>query len=135
MIIKLCFNLTGKSSSAYKDHDSHGSGLAVLASLNTLGDCKLHKTIKGIYLYVINDLQKKASCFSEIERYFTILLDKMKIQQDLVWDKHAGDLIRFSDLGVIYTNYATLNSIETLPSHVLVFLVKSVVNPLSYVLF
>ena len=59
----------------------------------------------------------------------------MKIQQDLVWDKHAGDLIRFSDLGDIYTNYTTLNNIETLPSHVLVFLVKSVVNPLSYVLF
>lgn len=41
MIIKLCFNLTGKSSPAYKDHDSHGSGLAVLASLNKLGDCKI----------------------------------------------------------------------------------------------
>ena len=36
------------------------------------------------------------------------------------------------DLGDIYTNYTTLKSVEKLASHVLVFLVKSIVNPLSY---
>ena len=56
----------------------------------------------------------------------------MKIQEDLVWDKHSGELIGFVDLGDIYTNYATLKSVEKLASHVLVFLVKSIVNPLSY---
>ena len=36
------------------------------------------------------------------------------------------------DLGDIYTNYATLKGVEKLVKHVLVFLVKSIVNPLSY---
>ena len=47
-------------------------------------------------------------------------------------DKHSGELIRFVDLGNIYTNYATLKSVEKLVKHVLSFLVKSIINALSY---
>ena len=36
------------------------------------------------------------------------------------------------DLGDIYTNHATIKPVEKLASHVLVFLVKSIINPLSY---
>ena len=32
----------------------------------------------------------------------------MKIQYDLVWDKHSGDLIGYVDLGDMEVNYATL---------------------------
>ena len=56
----------------------------------------------------------------------------MKIQENLVWDKHSGELIGFVDLGDININYATLENVQKLATHVLVFLVKSVVNPLSY---
>ena len=56
----------------------------------------------------------------------------MKIQENLVWDKHSGELIGFVDLGDINVNFATLKSTQTLAPHVLAFLVKSVVNPLSY---
>ena len=49
-----------------------------------------------------------------------------------MWDKYSGELIEFVDLGEIYTNYASLKSVEKLASHVLVFLVKSIMNPLSY---
>ena len=31
--------------------------------------------------------------FSQQERFSVILIDEMKIQEDLVWDKHTGDLI------------------------------------------
>ena len=41
-------------------------------------------------------------------------------------------LIGFVDLGDTATNYATLQDVKELATHVLVFLVKSVVNPLSY---
>ena len=51
----------------------------------------------------------------------------MKIQEGLVWDKHTGELLGFVDLGDLKLNYATV-----LATHILVFLVKSVVNPLSY---
>ena len=56
----------------------------------------------------------------------------MKVQQKLVWHKHCGALIGFVDLGDINVNFATLKNTQTLPTHALVFLVKSVVNPLSY---
>ena len=35
-------------------------------------------------------------------------MDEMKIQENLVWDKHTGDLIGFVDLGDAELNYATL---------------------------
>ena len=54
----------------------------------------------------------------------------MKIQENIVWDKHSGELIGFFDLGDININYATLENVQKLAAHVLVFLFKSVVNPL-----
>ena len=41
-------------------------------------------------------------------------------------------LFGFVDLGEIDTNYATLKDVQQLATHVLVFLVKSIVNPLSF---
>ena len=58
-------------------------------------------------------------------------MDEMKIQENLVWDKHTNDLIGFVDLGDAELNYATLKKSE-LASHVLVFLVRSIVNPLKF---
>ena len=45
---------------------------------------------------------------------------------------YTGELIGFVDLGDLTVNYATLPDVKDLATHVLVFLVKSVVNPLSY---
>ena len=56
----------------------------------------------------------------------------MKIQDNLVWDKHSGELIGFVDSGDININHATLENVQKSATHFLVFLVKSVVNPLSY---
>ena len=136
MIIKYCLNLAAKSSSAYSDlrYDSKtGSGILVLPSLRTLRDYRnyIHPT-RGFNPAVINDLKHKTVNFSGPERFVTILFDEMKIQEDLVWDKHSGELIGFVDLGDITTNYATLKNVEELATHILVFLVKSVVNPLSF---
>ena len=62
----------------------------------------------------------------------SVLLDEMKIQEDLVWDKHTGELIGFDDLGDTTINYATLSNVQELATYVLVFLIKSIVNPISY---
>lgn len=56
----------------------------------------------------------------------------MKIQEDLVWDEHTGELIGFVDLGDVDVNYGNLKDVKQLASHFLVFMIKSVVNPLSY---
>ena len=55
----------------------------------------------------------------------------MKIQK-LVWDKHTGNLIGFIDLGDIDLHYSALQKTDEIASHVLVFLVRSIVNPLKF---
>ena len=88
MITKFRSNFAAKSSSPYKDfYDSTtGSGLLVLQNLmKILRDYKNDtKPTRGFNPNVISDYGKKAASFSETERYATILLDKMKIQEDTV---------------------------------------------------
>ena len=134
-IIKFCLSLAAKSSSTYSDiryDKSSGSGILVLPSLRTLRDYKNYiRPQRGFNNVVVEDLRKKTMLFSDIERYVCILLDEMKIQEDLVWDKHTGELIGFVDLGDTTINYATSSNVQELATHVLVYLIKSIVNPLS----
>ena len=54
---------------------------------------------QGFNSGVINELSVLVQKFSQQERYSVILIDEMKIQEDLIWDKHNGDLIGYVDLG------------------------------------
>ena len=56
----------------------------------------------------------------------------MKSQDDLVWDKHTGELIGSVDLGDPDLNYATSKNTNELATHVPVFLIRSIVNPFTY---
>ena len=67
----------------------------------------------------------------EQERYVTIFLGEINIQDDLVWDKYTGEVIG-SDLRDPDLNYATLKNTNELATHVLAFLVHSVVSSLAY---
>ena len=122
MIIKFCLNLAAKSSSAYKDlryGSTTGTGILVLPSLRTLRDYKNYiRPARGFNPEVIKELAKKAVSFSETERYVTILFHEMKIQENIVWDKHSEELIEFVDLGDINIIYATLENIQKLATHV-----------------
>ena len=51
----------------------------------------------------------------------------MKDHENLVWDKHTGDLIGFVDIGD-----PALQKLDEVASHILVFLPRSVINPLKY---
>ena len=53
----------------------------------------------------------------------------MKIQENLVWGKHNGELIGYVDLDL---NFATLSKVTTVPSHVPVFLTRSIVNRFKF---
>ena len=136
MVIKFCLSLAAKSPSAYSELRYDGkseTGVLVLPSLRTLRDYKNYiRPQRGFNPAVVSELQKKTELFSSPERFVTILFDEMKIQEDLVWDKHTGELIFFVDLGDIKLNYATFQDVKELATHFLVFLVKSIVNPLSY---
>ena len=77
-------------------------------------------------------LKKILQNFSIIEKFVILLMDEMKIQEKLVWDKHTGNLIGFIDLGDIDLHYSALQKTDEIASHVLVFLVRSIVNPLKF---
>ena len=104
----------------------------VLPSLRTLRDYRNYiRPTRGFSPKVALDLKEKTKEFSEQERYVTLLLDEMKIQDDLVWDKHTGELIDFVDLRDPDLNYGTLKDTNELATHVLVFLIRSIVNLLA----
>ena len=58
----------------------------------------------------------------------------MKIQSNLVFDKHTNELIGFVDLGDDDVNAAVFDTPTTLASHVLAFMVRGVASDLKHVL-
>ena len=65
-----------------------------------------------------------------IERCIVLVFAEMKLQEDLVWDKTTGKLMGFVDLGDIDLNYATLQNVQQLATHILVFMVKNIAYPI-----
>lgn len=58
----------------------------------------------------------------------------MKIQCNLVFDKQTNDLVGFVDLGDPSINYATLDDVDELASHALVFYVRGLAIDLKFCL-
>ena len=81
---------------------------------------------------IVNELRNKIKSFSENEKIVELLMGEMKIQENLVWDKHNGELIGYVDLGDVNLYYATLSKVEEITTHILVFLIRSIVNPLKF---
>ena len=136
MIIHYCLALQSKSAAAYNEiryDEKTGSGFVILPSQRRLRDYKNYiRPQQGFNHEIIRELQTKIKEFSDIERFMVILFDEMKIQENLVWSKHSGDLTGFVDLGDIDVNYATLQKRDAIANHVLVFLLRSVVNPFKF---
>ena len=136
MVIKFCLGLYAKSPAAYQHlryNEKEGTGVLVLPSQRTLRDYRNYiRPNRGFNTETIKDLSEKTKSFTPEERYVVISFDEMKVQEDLVWDKNTNELIGFVDLGDIDLNYAALKKVDDIATHVLVFLIRSVVNPLSY---
>ena len=134
MIIRYCLGLAAKSpavSDEIRYDETTNSGFVILPSRRRFRDYKNYiRPQQGFNKDVINEL-KKGSNFSNIERYIILLMDEMKVQENLVWYKHTGDLIGFVGLGDPDLNYATLQKLDEVASHLLVFLFRSVTNPLK----
>jgi hypothetical protein len=128
--------LAAKSPAAYEAlrlNDKNNSGFLILPSRRRLRDYKNYVKPKlGFNKNIITELKDKIKDFSAQEKFIVLVLDEMKIQENLVWDKHSGELIGYVDLGDPSVNFATLQQADKLASHVLVFLIRSVVNPFKY---
>ena len=110
MIIRYCLSLAAKSSSAYDDmryDEKTGTGFLVLPSRRRLRDYKNYiRPQRGFNKDIVTELQHKVENFTDPEKFIVLLFDEMKIQENLVWDKHSGELIGSVDLGDPSLNYA-----------------------------
>uniref|UniRef100_A0A7M5XKE5 Transposable element P transposase-like RNase H domain-containing protein n=2 Tax=Clytia hemisphaerica TaxID=252671 RepID=A0A7M5XKE5_9CNID len=135
-IIKYCLNICAKSSAAYKQLKldlENGTGVLVLPSQRTLRQYRNYvKPEHGFNPQITKDLAEMTAGFSSADKYVSIVIDEMKVQEDLVWDRSSGELIGFLDLGNESMNESTITDREKLASHVMVFLVKSIKNKLSF---
>ena len=136
MIIRYCLALAAKSPAVYDEiryDEKTNSGFVILPNRRRLRDYKNYIRPKhGSNEDVIEELRDIVSKFQVNEKYCILLLDEMNIQENLVWDKHTNELNGFVDLGDPELNYATLKKSDEIASHVLVFLVRSIVNPLKF---
>ena len=97
MIIRFCLSIASKSASAYNELRS--SNVLTLPSLRTLRDYKnAIRPTTGFNMEVIEELCKTTETLQSSQR-FVLSFDEMKIQQNLVFDKHSGELIGYVDLG------------------------------------
>ena len=138
MIIRYCVGLTAKSPATY-DHiryeEKNHTGFLILPSRRRLRDSRNYiRPQRGFNYEVILELKGMVHNFCKQERYVVLLMDEMKIQEDLVWDKHTGELIGYVDLGDLDFSYAALKKPDKVTSHILVFLLRSIVNPLKFTL-
>ena len=85
------------------------SGALILPSERVLQDYKNYfKPKAGISKESVESLHVKTSSFTPVQRYIAVVVDEMKIQSNLVFDKVSGDLIGFIDLDNPMTNFANL---------------------------
>ena len=132
-IIRFALSLHGKSPSAYRE--LRDSGALILPSERVLRDYKNYfKPKAGINKENVESLREKTTSFSNVQRYVVLVMDEMKIQSNLVFDKFSGNLIGFVDLGDPMTNFANLAEEDHVASHALAFLVRGFWTDLKHVI-
>ena len=105
----------------------------ILPSRRHLGDYKNYiRPQRAFNKNIVNELLEEVEHFSDNENFFVILMDETKIQENLAWDKHTGDLIGYVDFGDADINYATLQESTDIATNDLVFLLRSVANPFKF---
>ena len=108
--------------------------MLVLLSERVLRDYRnFFKPRPGFLKENINKLSQITTPLTGCQRYVVLSFDEMKIQSNLVFDKHTNELIGFVDFGDD-VNAAVIDTPTTLASHVLAFMVRGVASDLKYVL-
>ena len=119
------------------------SGILKLPSSRTLRDYTHFASAKPGFSVEVDkmliDASKVASC-PEREKYVLLLLDEMHVKKDLIFNKHSGELIGFSNLGDINNHLEVyLRSLDTdieqlppLAKSVMVFMVRGLFTKMQF---
>ena len=100
LMIKWCIYLRHLSSGAYEALRS--SDCVKLPSQRTLRDYTHYmRALPGFLADVDEQLIEaaKLSTCEEFQKYVVLVMDEMHIKEDLVYDKHSGELVGFVNLG------------------------------------
>ena len=140
MMIKWCLNLKLMSSSAYSALRT--SGVLTLPSQRTLRDyTHFIKPEVGFSDEVDIQLLNEARLESgrNGERYVCLIFDEVKLKEDLVYDKHSGEMIGFINVGDVNNCLAAFQRESVsdsqkpqLATHMLVFMVCGIVSNLKF---
>ena len=132
-VIRFALSIHSKSPSAYRELQD--SGALILPSERVLRDYKNYfKPKAGINKENVETLRAKTTSFTPVQRWVAVVMDEMKIQSNLVFDKVSGDLIGFIDLGDPMTNFANLSDDDPIATHALAFLVRGSCNDLKHII-
>ena len=130
-LVRFALSIHGKSPSAYRE--LRDSGALILPSERVLRNYKNYfKPKAGINQENIECIRDKTKHFTDLQRYVVLVMDEMKIQSNLVFDKVSGDLVGFVDLGDPMTNdaYAEEDSVAT---YALAFLVRGLCTDMKHI--
>ena len=137
-MIKWCLSLKLLSSSCYNALRS--SGVIKLPSERTLRDYTNSTT--GLSVSVDQQLLSEANIEScDQNRYVCLIFDECKIKEDLVYNKHSGELIGFTDITDINNHLKSVEqsysgsmpmSRHELATHMLLFMVRGLFSSLKF---
>ena len=132
-VIRFALSIHCKSPSVYRE--LRESGALILPSEHVLRDYKNYfRPGAGIKDENIKELIEKTSEHTGIQKYVSVVMDEMKIQENLVFDKTSNELIGFIDLGDPITTFANAGEEESsVASHALAFLVRGMCTNLKHV--
>lgn len=138
-IIKWCLYLRYQSSKAYEMVRS--SGVIKLPSQRTLRDYSHCVSSEPGFSTDVNLLLMQANNMSscpEHQKLVILLLDEMYIREDLVYDKHSGNLTGFTHLGGVTDHLLASeqakdgHDVRRLAKTMMVFMVKGLFTPLRF---
>ena len=142
VIIKWCLHLKMLSSAAY--HAMRTSGFLTLPSERTLRDyTHVVRGAIGIQAEVNEQLMKEAkvATMQGYEKFVAVAFDEVKIREDLVYDRHTGQVVGFVNLGDFNSQLNALSEATescdtfipaTVATHMLVFMVRGLLTNLEY---
>ena len=73
----------------------------------------------GFNNQVVLELKNITSDYNDLQCYFVLLIDEMKIWSNLGFDKFSGELVGFTDLGYANINYRMSKKLMKLLWHFL----------------
>ena len=77
-------------------------------------------------------MKDSTNSYFDVQRYIVLLFDEMKVMSNLVFDKVTGELIGYLDLGDPDINFGTLEKVDEIASHALVFFIRGICTELKF---